>query len=190
MGQRVGQGPFVAGPAPGQEADFRVPLPETGNLLRQDLPVFGIGEFLPGRKVDPELKAAHAPFGLLGHLGVDDASGGLHPLGPSGDEISLVSHAVPVKHVAFEQIGEGHEAAVRMVGEARDVVIGPVAVEVVEHQEGIQGPKGRGSDGAVDGDAGPLGETGCLDEAKGGGHAPPSTSMFWASASLRASRRI
>ena len=89
-------------------------------------------------EVDPELEAGHAAFLLLGHLGVDDAAPGGHPLHAAGLEQADVADAVAVPHAALEHDRHGLEAAVRVVGKAADVVARGVAAERVEHQERIE----------------------------------------------------
>ncbi len=49
-----------------------------------------------------------------------------------------MAEAVPVKHVAFEKIGEGHEAPVGMVGKSPKIIVGVLAAEEIEHEEGIK----------------------------------------------------
>ena len=51
--------------------------------------------------------------------------------------------AVLVPHVSVEHVGDGLEAAVRMRREARDVVVGIVGEELVEHQERVEAQVGR-----------------------------------------------
>ena len=89
-------------------------------------------------EVDPELEARHAAFLLLGHLGMDDAAPGGHPLHAAGLEQADVADAVAMAHAALEHDRHGLEAAVRMVGKAADVVARGVAAEGVEHQERIE----------------------------------------------------
>ena len=55
-----------------------------------------------------------------------------------GNEHALVAVVVPVAHAPVEHVGDGLEAPMRVVGEARDVVLGLVGAELVEHQEGIE----------------------------------------------------
>jgi hypothetical protein len=51
---------------------------------------------------------------------------------------AFVAGAVAVAHAALEHVGHGLEAAVRVVGEAADVVARVVGAEGVEHQEGVE----------------------------------------------------
>ena len=91
-----------------------------------------------GGEVDPELEARHAARLLLGHLRVDDAAAGGHPLHAARLEQADVADAVAVAHAALEHDRHGLEAAVRMVGKAADVVGRGIAAEGVEHQERVE----------------------------------------------------
>src|SRR5690606_37565625 len=65
---------------------------------------------------------------------------------------------VAVAHASVEHVGDRLEAAVRVVGEAGQVVLGAVGAELVEQQEGIEVGQARAAD-----DAGQLhpGAVGC-----------------------------
>ena len=63
---------------------------------------------------------------------------GGHPLHATVFQQAFVAGAVAVEHAARDHVGDGLEAAVRVVREAGDVVVGPVAAEGVEHQERVQ----------------------------------------------------
>ena len=63
---------------------------------------------------------------------------GGHPLHAARHQHALVAVVVAVAHAAVEHVGDGLEAAVRMVGKARDVVLGLVGAELIEHQERIE----------------------------------------------------
>jgi hypothetical protein len=69
---------------------------------------------------------------------VDDAPARRHPLHVAALQVAAVAHVVLVQHVAVEHVGHGLEAAVRMVREAGDVIVGVVGGELVEHQERVQ----------------------------------------------------
>ncbi len=45
---------------------------------------------------------------------------------------------IAVQHAAGEHIGDGLEAAVRMIRKARDVVVRLIAAKGVEHEKGVQ----------------------------------------------------
>jgi hypothetical protein len=49
-----------------------------------------------------------------------------------------VARVVAVAHAPGDHVGDGLEAAVRMIGKAADVVVGVVGAEGVEHQEGVE----------------------------------------------------
>nr|GEU28208.1 urease accessory protein G [Tanacetum cinerariifolium] len=89
-------------------------------------------------QVEPQLEAFHHAVLLLGHLGVDHAAAGRHPLHAAAGEQAFVAGAVPVAHAAFQHVAHRLEPAVRMAGEAGNIIVGLVAAEIVEHQERIE----------------------------------------------------
>src|SRR5262249_34930740 len=107
------------------------------NLARPNVPVSRRLHLFFRRQVEPELEAAHAPFALLRHLGMDDAARGAHPLHVAGAECAGVAVVVLVLYVAVEHVGHGLEAAVRVRRKAGEVVVGIVREELVEHEERV-----------------------------------------------------
>jgi NAD(P)H-hydrate repair Nnr-like enzyme with NAD(P)H-hydrate epimerase domain len=69
---------------------------------------------------------------------VGHAAARRHPLDAAVAHESLVAGAVAVAHAPGQHVGDGLEAAVRMLGEAGDVVARLVAAEGVQHQERIE----------------------------------------------------
>src|SRR5207302_5664164 len=138
------------------------------DLVRRDVAVAGRLHLLPPRQVDPQLEAAHAAAILLGHLRVDDAAPGRHPLHPAAGELAAVAEVVLVAHVAVEHVGHGLEAAVRMRRKAGDVVGGVVRRELVEHEKGVEIEPAHAAEAAAKLDAG----------AVGGGHTLDRTLQF------------
>ena len=61
----------------------------------------------------------------------------IHCTSPRGDD-AAVAQAVAVLHVAVEHVGDGLDAAMRMPGEARQVVRRVVGAEIVQQQEGVE----------------------------------------------------
>ena len=61
----------------------------------------------------------------------------IHCTPPPRDQ-ALVAGRIAVAHAPVEHVAHGFEAAVRMVGEAADVVARVVGTEGVEHQEGVE----------------------------------------------------
>ena len=59
-------------------------------------------------------------------------------------------------HAPVEHVGDGLEAAVRVVREAGDVVLRPVGAELVQHQEGVEFHQLRRADHARQLDAGAV----------------------------------
>ena len=91
-------------------------------------------------QVDPELEAVDVAAGsATGHFFVEDAATGTHPLHIAGTNETRVAEAVTMTGGAFEHIGDGFNAAMRMIGEtAQGTFDGIVEGEVVEEQEGIK----------------------------------------------------
>ena len=59
-------------------------------------------------------------------------------------------------HGAGEHVGDGFDAAVRMPGEAREIVGGPIVAEIVEQQKWICLRRVAKAEGASQFDAGAL----------------------------------
>ena len=55
-------------------------------------------------------------------------------------EQAFVARRITVAHAAFEHVGHGLEAAVRMVGKTGDIVARVVGAEGIEHQERVEPP--------------------------------------------------
>ena len=68
---------------------------------------------------------------------MDDAVRGRHPLNIARAEIAAVAEAVLVPHVPVEHVRDGFESAMRVRRKARDVIVGIVRIELVEHQERV-----------------------------------------------------
>ena len=99
----------------------------------------------------------------LGHLLVDDAAAGGHPLHVAGGDDAAVAQAVAVLDVAAQHVGDGLDAAVRMPGEALQVLVRLVRAEVVEQQERIEQLRLAEAEGPVEVHAGPLDGRPALD---------------------------
>ena len=107
------------------------------------------------REIGPQLEAVHAAGRVaLGHFLVDDAAAGGHPLDVAGGDGAVVAHAVAVLDGAGEHVGDGLDAAMRMPGEAGEVVLGDVVAEVVEQEERIEVGGVAEAEGAAEMDAG------------------------------------
>ena len=74
----------------------------------------------------------------LRHLLMDDAAAGRHPLHVARADRAAVAQAVAVLDGARQHVGDGLDAAVRMPGEAGQVIVGTIVAEVVEQQERIE----------------------------------------------------
>ena len=61
----------------------------------------------------------------------------IHWMSPAADG-AVVAHAVAVLDGAGQHVGDGLDAAVRVPGEAGQVVLGNVVAEIVEQKEGIE----------------------------------------------------
>jgi len=80
-------------------------------------------------------------------------------------ELAAVAEMVLVAHVAVEQVRHGLEAAVRMRGEAGDVVGGVVRRELVEHEKGVEIEPAHAAEAPAKLDAGAVGGGDALDRA-------------------------
>ncbi len=81
----------------------------------------------------------HAAVGVaLGHLLVQDAAAGRHPLHVAGGHLALVAEAVAVLDRAGKHVGDGLDAAMRMPGKSREVILGILVAKIVQQQKGIE----------------------------------------------------
>ena len=90
----------------------------------------------------------------LRHLLVEDAAAGGHPLHVAGAERAAVAQAVAVLDRAGQHVGDGLDAAVRVPGEAGEVVLRALVAEIVEQQERIELGGVAEAEGAAQLDAG------------------------------------
>jgi hypothetical protein len=90
---------------------------------------------LAGRFTQESLETALSD---LRHLLVLEPSPGRHPLDVPGSHFARVSHRVVVAHDALEHVRHRFDPAMRMHGEAGDVLVGIVRPEVVEQQERVE----------------------------------------------------
>jgi len=74
----------------------------------------------------------------LGHLLMQDAAAGCHPLHITGCHLAFVTQAISVLDRACEHVSDRLDAAMRMPRESRDVVLGIVVTEIIEQKEGIE----------------------------------------------------
>ena len=74
----------------------------------------------------------------LGHLLVQDAAAGRHPLHVAGGHFALVAQAVAVLDRAGQHVGDGLDPAVRMPGKSRQVIFRIVVAEIIQQQERIE----------------------------------------------------
>src|SRR4029077_135737 len=66
------------------------------------------------RQIRPELESMHAPRGIaLGHLLMDDAAAGRHPLHVTGRDGAAVAHAVAMLHPSGQNVSDRLNAAHR-----------------------------------------------------------------------------
>src|ERR1700730_698266 len=87
----------------------------------------------------PQLKSMHASSRIaFRHLLVDDSAACCHPLHVAGCDGAAVPHAVAVFPGSPQNVGDGLDAAVRMPGKARQIILGNVIAEVVKQKERIK----------------------------------------------------
>jgi hypothetical protein len=87
---------------------------------------------------------------------VDDAASRGHPLDVAGGDVAPVSHAVPVLHVPFDNVGDRLDPAVRVPGKPGKVFRGVVRPEIVEEEEGIEERRLPVAEGPLEVDPRPL----------------------------------
>src|SRR6185437_1458712 len=139
LGDRPRDGALDAIAASGNDANASAIFnAQIWNVRGRDVAVGGRLHLVARREVDPELESGHPTAFLLGHLGVDDAAPGGHPLDAARLQQADVADAVVVAHAAFLHDRHRLETAVRVIRKAADVVDRLVAAEGVEHQEGVE----------------------------------------------------
>ena len=74
----------------------------------------------------------------LGHLLVEDAAAGGHPLHVARAKTAAIPEAVTMVDRACQHIGDRFDAAVRMPRKPGEVVVRVVVPEIVEQQERIE----------------------------------------------------
>jgi hypothetical protein len=85
------------------------------------------------------LEAVHASaLVALGHLLVQNAASGGHPLHVAGGHAARVAEAVAVLDLAGEHIGDGLDAAMRMPRKSGQVIGGIFVAKIVQEQERIE----------------------------------------------------
>ena len=117
-----------------------LPVGDDRNLPRRDVAIGRRVHLVARGQVQPQLEALHQAVLLFRHLGMDDAARRGHPLDVSGAQLALVARAVPVAYSPGQEVGHGLEAAVRMSGEAADVLAGIIGAERIQHEKRVQPP--------------------------------------------------
>jgi hypothetical protein len=101
---------------------------------------------------------------------MDDAATRAHPLHAARFQIAGIAEVILVAHVPVEHIGHSLEAAMRMRGEAGDIVVRIFSREMIEHQERIEAGPVRLAETALKLDAGAVrGGNGFDDALQGAG---------------------
>src|SRR5207302_541512 len=92
-----------------------------------------------GRQVRPELEAVHAALGItLGHLLMQDAAAGGHPLHVTGGHLTLIAKAVTVLDGASENVSDCLDPAMWMPRKSGEVVFWIVVAKVIQQQKRIE----------------------------------------------------
>lgn len=123
---------------------------DDGDVARADFLIAGLVHLLGGGQVDPQLEAVDvAVLTAAGHFFVQDAAPAGHPLDVAFGDGAHVAEAVAVADGAFEHVGDGFDAAMRVRGEAAEGSFERVVEgEVVEEQEGVEFVAGVRTEGA------------------------------------------
>src|SRR5579864_6170271 len=110
-----------------------------GNRAGRNILVPWIGHLQRRGQVRPQLETVHAPMLVaFGHLLVEDATAGGHPLHVSGSHFPLVAQAVAVFDGTGKHVSDRLDSAVRMPRESRAVVVGIVVSEIVQQKKRIE----------------------------------------------------
>ncbi len=128
------------------------------------------------RQVHPQLETAHPAFVLLRHFRMHQAAASGHPLHAAGRQQAFVAVVVAMAHAAVEHVGDGLEAAVRVLREAGEIVLGAVGAELVQQQERVEVGQCRPADDACQAHAGTIGRGLAAQRAHGPGIAVGSES--------------
>ena len=112
-----------------REVDASAPGPSPGGLLQKN--DVGVQRFqVSGQLVEIDL--------LFGHLGMQHAGPGGHPLHTTGSNHPFVTHMIPVAHAPGFHISDGFETTVRVLWKTPDVIGGIVRVDLINHQVGVE----------------------------------------------------
>src|SRR5271157_327500 len=124
----------------GNDADFDSILFIGWNRRGIDFLIARCGHLKFGWQVDPQLKSINiSTFTAARHLFMQNTATGSHPLHVARTDGAFVAEAVAMMRGAFEHVGDGFDAAVRMHGKAADGAFdGIVEGEVIEEQKGIE----------------------------------------------------
>src|SRR5215471_7037747 len=74
----------------------------------------------------------------FGHLLVDDASTGGHPLDVAGGDGAVISHAVAMLDCSRKDIGDRLDPPMRVPGETCQIIFGNVVAEIIQKQEWVE----------------------------------------------------
>ena len=134
-----------------------VVLSDLGNGAGGNVLVARVGHFELRGQVGPQLEAVHAAVLVaLGHLLVQNAAAGGHPLHVACGHAALVAERVAVGDLTGQHIGDGLDAAMRVPGEAGQIIRGILVAKIVEQQERIELAGLAEAEGALQLDAGAL----------------------------------
>ena len=104
-----------------------------------DVAIARVHHLVRGRQVGPELETIHFALGVaFGHLLMHDSAACGHPLHVASADDSLMPEAVAVLDIAFQHVGYSLDPAMRVPGEAFEVVGGRVRPKIVEQQKWVE----------------------------------------------------
>src|SRR5690348_13373245 len=98
------------------------------------------------------------------HLLVNDSAPRGHPLHISRGDGAAVAEAVTVGNAARQDVRDGLYAPVRVPGETRQVILGPIVSKVVQEQERVVVFRVTEAEGAPQANPGPLDGGNGLDD--------------------------
>ena len=100
--------------------------------VRLELLIARRAHFIAGWQVHPQLETRQQALHLFRHFRMLDAAARGHPLHTTGADHAFASGAVPVAHIAVQQIRYGFETAMRVRRKTGDVIIRIVGAKHVE----------------------------------------------------------
>jgi len=109
------------------------------NIRRFDVLITRVRHLQRRWQICPQLETVHPALRVaLGHFLMQNAAAGRHPLHVARAQLALVAEAVTVFHGSRQNIGDRFNPAMRMPGEAAEIVSRVFIAEIVEQKEWVK----------------------------------------------------